>query len=423
MMAVMDTISASGGVGGTDEAAFRADPSLPGVEDPYSLYADLRDQSPAHWCDGPQLWAILAYPEAREALRDPTLLRQPERDRLARVYGQSDIYARQKVDLPYMDGEAHRILRRHVINAYRAIDVTDLTAFIRRFTEERLDSVTGQDRFDLIAVLGDDLPVYVVSHLLGVPPEQQEEAAAVVRPFVAARGLIQDATIAAAGDSAVTVFEEFFLPLIHARRDAPSGDIISRLIADPVDGMTMSDEQMLLLVSSNFYAASLFTIRLFIGTMAMALAAHPHVYRALRQDHSLIPATVEEILRWDAPAQAVNASTAAQDFTCGDVTIRAGDAVTVIVGAANRDPAQFPDPDVVRLDRSPNRHLSFGPGIHQCLGLNLARLEGSVALEVMAERLPEFGYDPDTSVRFVGDRFRGYDTLTIVPGRAARLHC
>jgi hypothetical protein len=252
--------------------AFRADPSLPGVEDPYPLYAALREQAPAHWCDGPQMWAILAYPEAREALREPTLLRQPERDNLAELYGQSDIYERQKLDLPYMDGEAHRVMRRHVINAYRAIDVAQLAAFIRRFADERLASVAGQDSFDLMAVLAADLPVYVVSHLLGEPPQQHASVAAVVRPFVAARGLIQDAAIAAGGDSAVAVFEEFFVPFIHARRVAPTGDLTSRLIADPIDGMTMSDGQMLLLVSSNFYAASLFTIRLLIGTMAMAMA-------------------------------------------------------------------------------------------------------------------------------------------------------
>ncbi|MFZ4373816.1 MAG: cytochrome P450 [Mycobacterium sp.] len=399
--------------GGDPGVAFRADPALPGVQDPHPIYAALREQAAAHWCDGPQMWAILAYPQARQAMREPTLVRQPERDRLAQLYGQSDIYERQKLDLPYMDGEAHRVMRRHVINAYRAIDITELTTYIRHFADERLASVAGQDSFDLIALLAADLPVYVVSHLLGVPPQDFASAAAVVRPFVAARGLVQNRTIAASGDEAVRVFEEFFLPLIHARRAVPTGDLTSRLVADPIDGMSMSDEQMLLLVSSNFYAASLFTIRLLIGTMAVAMARHPDVYQALRRDHSLIPAAVEEVLRWDAPAQAVNSSIAAEDFACGDVTIPAGDAVTVLVGAANRDPQQFPDPDTVRLDRAPNRHLSFAPGIHQCLGLNLARLQGSIALAAMAEHLPEFGYDPETSVRLVGDRFRGYDTLII----------
>ena len=394
-------------------AAFQADPSLPGLEDPYAVYAQLREQAPAHWSEGPQMWSILAYPEAHRALREPTLLRQPERDHLAELYGHSEIYSRQKLDLPYMDGEAHRIMRRHIISAYRAIDYDDLGAFVRRFADERLAGVAGQDRFDLTAVLAADLPVYVVSHLIGVPPEEQAAAAAVVGPFVAARGLVQDEDIAAGGDTAVRVFEDFFLPLIRARRAEPTGDLTSRLIADPVAGMTMSDDQMLLILSSNFYAASIFTIRLVIGTMARALARHPGVYPTLREDRSLIPTAVDEILRWDPPAQAVNSSIAGEDFICGDVRIPAGDTVTVLVGAANRDPAQFVDPDTVRLDRRPNHHLSFAPGVHQCLGLNLARLEARIALESMADHVPEFGYDAAASARFVGDRFRGYDALII----------
>lgn len=394
-------------------AAFNADPALPGLEDPYSVYAQLREEASVHWCSGPQMWAVIGYDEAAAMLHDPTLARQPERDRLAEVYGHSDIYNRQKLDLPYMDGETHRRMRRHVINAYRAIDFDALREYLRAFADERLAGVEGQDTFDLTAVLAADLPVYVVSQLIGVPPEQQKTAAAVVGPFVAARGLVQTEGIAAEGDDAVKVFEDFFLPLIHQRRARPTGDLTSRLIADPVDGATMSDEQMLLLLSSNFYAASMFTIRLFIGTMAMAMAQNPDVYQRIRADRALIPIAVEEVLRWDPPAQAVNSSMATQDLQFGDVTVPAGDAITVLVGAANRDPGHFPDPDAVLLDRSPNRHLSFAPGVHHCLGLHLARLEAAVALEAMTNHLPEFGYDGEASVRFVGDRFRGFDSLII----------
>ena len=393
--------------------AFDADPSLPGLDDPYSVYADLRAESSVHWCSGPQMWAVLGYQDAAAMMHDKTLARQPECDRLAERYGNSDIYTRQKLDLPYMDGERHRVMRRHVMNAYNAIDFESLRVFLRQFADERLASVQDQDSFDLVSVLSADLPVYVVSQLIGVPASEQAQAAEVVGEFVAARGLVQTEDIASGGDSAVSVFEDFFLPLIHERRARRQDDLTSRLIADPVDGMTMSDEQMLLLLSSNFYAASMFTIRLFVATMAMAMARFPDVYRQVRTDPTLIPTAVEEVLRWDPPAQAVNSSMAMVDLQFGDITVPAGDALTVMVGAANRDPAQFPDPDAVRLDRQPNRHLSFAPGVHACLGLHLARMEGAVALEAMTHHLPEFGYDADASVRFVGDRFRGFDSLII----------
>ena len=188
------------------------------------------------------------------------------------------------------------------------------------------------------------------------------------------------------------------------------------MIADPAEGIHLTDEQMLVMISSNFYAASTFTLRLFIGTLAMAMATHQDIYQRVRADRSLIPACVDEVLRWDPPAQANNSAIATADHRYGDVVIPAGAAVTAMVGAANRDPAQFVDPDLLRLDRDPHRNLTFAPGVHQCLGTHLAHLAVGVTLDAMADHLPKFGYDAAASRRFVGDRFRGYDRLVVQRG-------
>lgn len=394
-------------------ADFFADPTLAGVADPYPVYAELRAQAPAHWCPGPQLWAILGHDAAAQSFRDPVLDRSLERSHLAQVYGQSDIYDIQKMDLPYMDGERHRIMRRHVINAYHAIDFKDLAALLRAFVDDRLSGVGDLASFDLITVLAADLPLFLVSSLIGIPPSRQQQAADAVAPFVAARGLTQDAATAADADRAVATFEETFLPLIQERRTQPTGDLTSRLISDPIDGMALTDREMLVLLSSNFYAASTFTLRLFVGTLAMAMATHPTLYQRVRADRSLIPACVDEVLRWDPPAQAVNVAVATSELRYGDVVIPAGAAVTTLVGAANRDPAVFAEPEVLRLDRDPRHNLTFAPGIHQCLGIHVARLAAATTLAAFADHLPEFGYNPQTSRRLVADRFRGWESLII----------
>ena len=393
---------------------FYQDPCLPGHPNPYETYAALREQSAVHWCDGPQMWIVLSYGESLGLMADSRLSRQDHLDQLISRFAHNDqIYAHQKQDLPFMDGKQHAQMRRHVHKAYSGMDMAALAAFASRFTAERLSLVKGEEPFDLVALLANELPVMVASELMGVPASQQLAVANQVNAFVRARGLTQDESSASGGNDALDIYSEFFLPLIHERRGNPQKDLLSRLIADPEEGIHLSDEQLLLIISSNFYSASLYTLRLLIGTMTWAMASHPTVYQRIRNDRTLLAPAIEEVLRWDPPAQAINASTATKDLVIAGKTIKAGDSITALVGAANRDPKAFDQPDSFLIDRSPNHHLSFGPGLHQCLGLHLARMQGAAVLSVLCDQFETLYCIQAESKLQVADRFRGYERLIL----------
>ncbi len=396
-----------------DRRAFEADPCLPGHPDPYPIYAALRQECPLQWCDGPGMWVVLGYAEAAACMRDERLHRQEHLDKLIARFGADRIYERQKVDIPYMDGEAHVLARQHVLAAYHAIDLPQLQGFCDALLAERLDAIPRGSWLDLMPVLAHPLPLLVNSHLMGVPPEQQQQVLHQVGPFVRARGLTQTEASARGGDEALAVYRHFFLPLIHERRERPRQDLLGRLIADPRSGIAMSDEQLLLIIASNFYSASLYTVPLLISSLALLLARQPEVFQRLRQDHTLVDSAVEEVLRFDPPAQALNASAAAEPLEIAGRRIAPGDSLTALVGAANRDPRVFADPDRFLVDRQPNPHLSFAPGLHQCLGLQLARLEVRAVLRAWLQRFERLEVDEGASRRLVADRFRGFERLMV----------
>jgi cytochrome P450 len=147
--------------------------------------------------------------------------------------------------------------------------------------------------------------------------------------------------------------------------------------------------------------------------MAWIMAIHPEAYARIRADRSLIPSALEEVLRWDPPAQALNASMAMEDIVIDGQMVKAGDSVTAFVGAANRDPKVFEKPDLFLVDRSPNPHISFAPGLHQCLGLHLARMEGAAVLGALCDQFETLNWHDSFSKRSIGDRFRGFDRLML----------
>jgi cytochrome P450 len=151
--------------------------------------------------------------------------------------------------------------------------------------------------------------------------------------------------------------------------------------------------------------------------MAWAMASNPNVYARIQDNRELVAPALEELLRWDPPAQATNASVAIEDVEIGGKLVKAGDSISVLVGAANRDPKVFANPDQFLIDRHPNPHISFAPGLHQCLGLHLARMEGEAALNAFCDHFSSLSVIESESQRFVGDRFRGFDRLMLAVSR------
>lgn len=396
-----------------ERLAFQQDPCFPGHPDPYPLYAALREEGPVQWCEGPGLWIVLGHPECETHMRDERCSRQDHLDKLIRRFGDEGIFQRQKGDLPFMDDEVHARVRQHVMAAFRSIDLEALNQFCLEFLRQRLETVQPGEWIDLMPLLANPLPVVVTGHLMGVPAHQQGQVLQHVGGFVRARGLTQTEETASGGDAAMDVYRRFFGPLLQERRRQPGEDVLSRLIRDPRSDIALSDEQLLLIVSSNFYSASIYTVPLLISNAALQLAREPAVLQRLKQEPSLLDSCVEELLRFDPPAQALNASSVRATIELGGCRIPAGDSITALVGAANRDPRVFDDPDRFLLDRQPNPHLSFAPGLHQCLGLHLARLEMRAVLRAWVERFEHLDVDEASSARLLGDRFRGFERLMI----------
>ena len=390
---------------------FKQDPCLPGWDDPYPVYAALRKESAIHWCEGPKLWVIVSYKEAVDHMKDARFSRQSHLDELIDRFGDGHIFERQKQDLPYMDGREHSRLRHHVAQAYRGIDFQSLADYTVKFLDKRCQAIADQSVVDLVHEIANPLPVMVVSELMGVPAEHQEMVCQKVGAFVRARGLTQTQSTVDEADDSMAFYSEYFLPLIHEKRRHLSDDLLSRLISDHEEDVHLTDEQLLLVISSNFYSASIYTLRLLVGTLAWSLSMHPEVYSRIRADRELLAPALEEVLRWEPPAQAINASTALENLEVDGKVVHAGESVSVLIGAANRDPRIFKNPDQFLIDRNPNPHLSFAPGLHHCLGLHIARMEGKCVLNALCDHYESLRVVETR--RLIGDRFRGFDRLLL----------
>jgi cytochrome P450 len=317
-------------------------------------------------------------------------------------------------DLLTMDPPDHTRLRRLVSGAFTPRAIAGLEPWIREVTVRLLADADGAAGFDLIDALAFPLPIAVICRLLGVPAEDQaqfrvwgHDVAASLDPQTAAQAQTRAAELA---------LTRYLQDLVRQRRADPDDSILSALIAAEEEGDKLSPGEVvstaLLLLVAGFET----TVNL-IGNGTVALLGEPGSWQRLRQDPALIPAAVEEMLRYDSPVQ-LTSRIATEDAEAGGSVIAAGRAVIVSIGGANRDPAVFEQPDEFRIDRpDPGRHLAFSLGIHHCLGASLARLEARIAIEELTQRYPalELAAPPARRPLLV---LRGFES---VPVRATQL--
>ncbi len=290
-------------------------------------------------------------------------------------------------DLLTMDPPDHTRLRRLVSGAFTPRVVAGLEPWIRDVTDRLLTATDGSAGFDLIDALAFPLPIAVICHLLGVPRQDQarfrawgHDVAATLDPQTAAAAQAQTR----AAELALT---RYLQDLVRERRADPDDSILSRLIAAEEEGDRLTSGEVvstaLLLLIAGFE-----TTGNLIGNGMVALLGDPDSRDRLRQDPALVPAAIDEMLRYDSPVQ-LTSRTATEDVEVRGAMIPAGRAVLVFIGGANRDPALFEQPEEFRIDRpDPGRHLSFSLGIHHCLGASLARLEARIAVEELLRRFP-----------------------------------
>lgn len=377
--------------------------------DPHPVWRRMRDEAPVYRNDRYDFWALSRYTDVEAAHRDPATF-SSARGTVLEMMGPD---LRSTGQIIFLDPPEHTTLRKLVSRAFTPRRVAQLEDDIRRMCGELLDAQAGRSELDYIQDFGARLPSMVISALLGVPPEDQERMRHVIdqlfhiEPRV---GMVNDVS-ARAGIEVTT----FLRDLIEARTRDPRDDMLSGLAQAEIteDGVP---HRLGLDEAASFgmllFVAGTETVARLLGWAAVVLDRHPDQRAQLVDDPSLIPAAVEELLRYEAPSPVQGRWTTA-DVELHGTVIPAGSKVLLLTGSAGRDDRAYDDPDRFDVHREARPQLSFGSGIHFCLGAALARMEGRVALEETLKRYPTWRVDHDRSTRLHTSTVRGYATVTV----------
>jgi cytochrome P450 len=357
------------------------------LADPYPTYHRLRAEDPVH--HSPLgFWVLTRYEDVSSVLRDPRFIKEPLAALVAARFG-AEVPRGVGLSMLDRDPPDHTRLRSLVSKAFTPRVVEGLRPRIQRIVDGLITRAEAAGSIDVIEEFAYPIPVNVICEMLGVPVADHERFKGWSLDI--ARGLDSiwlppDSEVPRRSAAARHAISDYFRGLIAERRAAPRGDLLSALIAAEEAGDKLNEEELLATCILLLIAGHETTVNL-IGNGVLALLRHPAELSRLRETPGLITSAVEELLRYDGPVQRT-ARVAGADATIGGRTIAKGDMVMPFIGAADRDPAQFPDPDRLDLSRSDNRHIAFGWGIHFCLGAPLARVEGQIAIDALVRRLP-----------------------------------
>ncbi|MBV8931356.1 MAG: cytochrome P450 [Kutzneria sp.] len=355
------------------------DPSF--LADPYPHYRHLRENAPMYRSSS-GLWVATRHADCTDVVRDSRLGRPAE--------GERDVTNSHNMDLSFlsMDPPDHTRLRRLVSKAFTAKVVSGLQPRVQQLVDELLDRMRGQREVDLISAFAHPLPVRVISEMLGVPYADHERFAQWSDALGNALGpgfLLTEEQLRERME-AKAEFDDYFRGLIAARRREPAQDLLSELVMAEENGDSLTEQELVDILALLLVAGHETTVNL-IGNGTLALLRHRDQFEYLRDNPDRAADAVEELLRYDSPVQTI-IRYAHTDIEIGGHRVAGGEGVVALVGAANHDPTVFTDPDRLDLTRSSVRHLSFGQGIHFCLGAPLARLEGRLALACLVRALP-----------------------------------
>jgi hypothetical protein len=361
------------------------------IADPYPLYARLREQAPVYPL-APHAWLVTRYDDADQVLRDPRLGKD-FLTALARRYGRdvSDEPAFRLVKnfLLLMNPPAHSRLRGLVSKAFSVRQANELRLLTQRVADDLVDEWIDRGEADLVEVFNYPLPVRVICTLLDVELEHslefQQETTALVKTFELSPLTAEEL---AAANAAALRFDNFFRAVCRERRKRPGGDLVSLLLRAEEGGDRLGEDEIIANIALLFLAGHETTANM-LGNALALLFRHPKQLAQLQADPALLPKAVDECLRYDTSVQ-IAARMALEPVELRGVPIAAGDSLYLALGAANRDPEAFEQPDTFRIDRPETtaKTLAFGGGAHYCLGARLARIELETALETLFRRLP-----------------------------------
>lgn len=363
------------------------DPRSPAfAEDPYPFYARLRSEDPVHYIPRIKFWWVTAYPLAAQILQDKRFGNAVPTERISTLPPQYARLAQIPPSMVFRDPPDHTRLRGLVNKAFTPRVVESLRPHIARIAAGLLDTVQRRAEMDLVADFAFHLPAIVIAELLGVPVADRERFKAWSNAIIQSMGVEATEAVRQSGMDANLALLDYFADLLARRRRQRGPGILNQLILAEDDGHRLSEGELLstcilLLIAGHETTANL------LGTGTLLLLQHPVQLALLRRRPDLIHSAVEELLRMTSPAQRFSRFPG-EDVEIGGKLIRRGEPVSVVLAAANRDPAVFPDPERLDITRSHNPHLAFGRGIHFCLGAPLARVEAEIGFLALLERLP-----------------------------------
>lgn len=379
-------------------------------DDPYPIWKRMRDEAPLYYNEKYNFYALSRYDDVAQGLHDWDTYRSGK--------GTTMDVIMSGVDVPpgvilFEDPPLHDIHRRVLSKVFTPRRMEAIEHLVRRFCVRALDSLAGATRFDVIGDFGALIPMRTIGYLLGIPEQGQQQIRDNTDASIGLKEGSFQAVSAATFENAYQLFADY----IEWRAEHPSDDLMTQLLnAEVEDGgelRRLSRIEVLTYTSMIAGAGNETTTRL-IGFIAQLLAEHPDQRRELVDDFSLIPKAIEEVLRYQAPSP-VQGRYVTRATECYGQTIAEGSVMLLLNGSANRDERRYPDGESFNIHRG-GSHLSFGQGLHFCLGSSLARMQARVALEEMLRRWPEWDVDYADAAMAHTSSVRGWGKLPITVG-------
>jgi cytochrome P450 len=383
--------------------------------DPYPTYRALREYEPVKRMPNGSYF-LTRYNDLVGTYKSTRLFSSDKKKEFAPKYGNSLLYEHHTTSLVFNDPPAHTRVRRLIMGALSPRAIAEMEPDLIALVDRLLDALAAKGRVELIGDFAAAIPVQVIGNLLDVPLEEREPLRDWSLAILGALEPVIGPDVFARGNDAVKDFLSYLEILVARRRAKPGNperDVLTRLIQGEDNGERLTAKELLHNCIFLLNAGHETTTNL-IGNGLVALSGNPGEKKRLIENPAMIKTAIEEILRFESSNQLGNRMTT-EPVELGDVKLAAGTPVTLCIGAANRDPAQFADPEKLDIGRTPNRHLAFGTGAHQCAGMALARLEGAIAISRFLARFPGYALS-ETPVRGGRVRFRGFSSVPCVIG-------
>jgi len=383
------------------------------IDDPYPWYHALREHDPVHRMpDGS--YFITRYDDCETLYKDARTYSSDKKIEFKPKFGDSLLFEHHTTSLVFNDPPLHTQVRKAIAGALSPRAIAEMETGLIELVDRLLARLEQKGSVDLIEDFASAIPVEIIGNLLGVPHDEREPLRDWSLAILGALEPVLTDEQTKAGNDAVRDFLAYLKILVEDRRRHPGDpekDVLTRLINGEQGGRKLTETELLQNCIFILNAGHETTTNL-IGNALHLLQQWPDQKQRLLDDASLMRTAVEEVLRFESSNQLGNRRVVA-DTTLGGVPMKPGDLITIAIGAANRDPKYFPDPDRFDVGRSPNRHLAFASGIHVCAGMNVARLEGRIALERFLKRFPHYRLD-GAPLRSPRARFRGFISLPAV---------